>query len=118
MRKILCCGCRDWDSWDLIRNKMKDLSKDTIIIEGDARGADKMCGWIAEQLGLTVLKFPADWDKYGKAAGPIRNQQMIDKGKPTEAIAFWDGVSRGTSDMINRLKKANIPVDIVIKKKE
>lgn len=112
--RILICGSRDWSNWDKIRQYLRTLDKDTVIIEGDARGADKMSGYLAEkEFGFKVVKFPADWNKYDKAAGPIRNQQMITEGKPDKAVAFWDGESRGTADMIKRLESAKIPVDII-----
>lgn len=83
------------------------------MIEGEAKGADKMARYWAGQNGIPVEPYPALWDKYSRAAGPIRNQQMLDEGKPTYAIAFYDrprDESRGTADMVRRLKAAEIPV--------
>jgi hypothetical protein len=109
--KILVTGDREWSDretmWKVLAAR---LAPGDILIEGEARGADKMARQIAEELGIKVEKYPADWNAYGKAAGPIRNQQMIDEGKPQMAIAFhnnlWKG--KGTKDMVTRLKKHNI----------
>ena len=56
------------------------------------------------------LEFPAHWSEHGKAAGIIRNQEMVDfiKDKDCKAIFFWDGASRGTGDCLNRAKRAGI----------
>lgn len=78
------------------------------IIEGDARGADKWAGKWAKTNGITNTKFPADWDTHGKAAGFIRNAQMLDEGKPSLVVAFPGG--NGTQDMIERAKKAGLPI--------
>jgi DNA-binding MurR/RpiR family transcriptional regulator len=60
------------------------------------------------------LSYPADWEAYGKAAGPIRNQRMLDEGKPDLVIAFSDlPTTSGTYDMIKRAKAAGIPVYLV-----
>jgi hypothetical protein len=62
---------------------------------------------------MGVAVFPADWETHGRAAGPIRNQAMLDEGKPYLVIAFWDGKSKGTLDMISRATRAGVPVKIV-----
>lgn len=82
----------------------------TIIISGMALGADTLAVEFADWYGIPTLKFPADWDRYKKGAGPIRNQQMIDEGKPNLCVAFLMPNSRGTRDMITRCKFENIEV--------
>ena len=81
-KRILICGDRNYTDWTKIQEYLITLLKTTIIIHGGARGADSIAGNLATSLKIKVLKFPAEWDKYGKAAGSIRNQQMLDKGKP------------------------------------
>lgn len=71
--KVLCCGDRNWSSFDIIKRELEKfrehlLNEDIIIIEGVAKGADSISGWIARQLGYKVLEFPANWKKYGRAA--------------------------------------------------
>jgi hypothetical protein len=85
----------------------------TLVIHGGARGVDSMAGAAAAQLKIPIRVFPADWKKNGKAAGPIRNQQMLDEGKPDLVLAFWDGKSRGTEHMIGLAKKAGILCRVV-----
>lgn len=125
--RVLICGDRDWDDYEFIRAWVERLAKNhavvhemlknyprgfppLVIIEGEARGADKMARKAAEEFGLEVLKFPAKWNKYRNGAGPIRNQQMLDEGKPDIVLAFHDDIknSRGTADMVRKAESARI----------
>lgn len=109
--RVLCCGDRRWVDYELIKRQLVKLPKDTVIIHGDCRGADRIAGFVAEQLQLEVVKFPANWSKFGRAAGPIRNQQMLEEGKPDVVYAFHDRLmlSKGTADMIRKAEKAGVP---------
>ena len=110
--RILICGDRNWTDVDMIRKRLVDYGRDVdTVIEGEARGADRFARGVAESMGLKVMPFPADWTKYHKAAGAIRNQQMLDEGKPDEVWAFHDdlGNSKGTKDMVDRARKAGLP---------
>ena len=78
------------------------------VIHGGARGADTVAARWAEAHSLEVVKFPADWQRHGRAAGGIRNQQMLDEGHPDAVVAFPGGV--GTADMVRRAKAAGLPV--------
>lgn len=84
------------------------LPSDIIIISGGATGADTAALDWAVCNYTQLIEYPADWKKHGRAAGFIRNQQMINEGKPDICIAFPGG--NGTADMINRCNKAGIPV--------
>jgi hypothetical protein len=110
MKRVLICGSRDWTDKELIKSMIPRDAE--VVIHGAARGADVLAGECAKELGIPVIEFPAKWSQYGLSAGPKRNQQMLDEGKPTEVIAFSDHLqtSRGTSDMIRRAEKANIRV--------
>ena len=79
----------------------------TEVISGGAKGADKMGEEWAKQHNIPIKKFPADWKKYGKAAGPIRNTQMAKYGEAL--IAIWDGKSVGTEDILKKVKKLGKP---------
>ena len=109
--RVLVCGGRDFSDKALLENTLRLWHRvrgvDTII-EGNAHGADRMAGYWARKNRITNLKFPADWEAHGKAAGAIRNQQMLDEGKPDLVIAFPGG--RGTADMVKRARKAGIEV--------
>lgn len=84
------------------------------IVHGGAAGADTAADRAARKLGIHVMSEPAQWDIYGKAAGPIRNQLMLDKYHPDEVIAFrTSGKSSGTDHMIKCARKAGIPVTII-----
>lgn len=107
--RILVCGGRDWtDTEAVYRFLDKLLLSEQIdaVIEGDARGVDRIAGFWARRNKIDNLKFRADWSAHGKAAGPIRNQKMLDEGKPDLVVAFPGG--RGTADMVARAKRANI----------
>jgi hypothetical protein len=70
----------------------------SLVVSGMARGADKFGEVWAGMNNVPIKRFPADWDKHGKAAGFIRNKQMADNADAL--IAIWDGASRGTKNMI------------------
>lgn len=78
------------------------------IVSGTAYGADKLGEQLAEKLGLKLTKFPADWDAHGKAAGPIRNEQMGDYADA--ALILWDTQSRGALHMFKYMNKIRKPV--------
>lgn len=119
--KILCCGDRNWSSWRVIKKELASLPPTVVIIHGDARGADKMCGYVAEkQLGLTVRKYPAEWEKHGKAAGPIRNRHMFDTEQPELVLAFHNDLanSKGTKDMVSYARSKGCPVNVITEETE
>lgn len=112
--RILICGDRKWENQWSISIYLQKLPKnqDTIIIHGKAKGADSLAGLIASTLDMKVIEYPANWKRYGRAAGMIRNQQMLDEGKPKLVVYFHNDLdnSKGTKDMVNRAIKAGIPV--------
>ena len=108
----LICGGRDFIDTPLFERAMgaliDELGTPGRIIDGGARGADTMAGAFARKIGVEHSRFHADWMGYGRAAGVIRNQQMLDEGKPDLVIAFPGG--RGTADMVRRATKAGVAV--------
>lgn len=78
------------------------------LIDGAARGADRLGHQWARSRQVAAERYPANWDLDGKAAGPIRNQRMLDVGEPDMAIGFPGG--RGTADMTLRARRAGIEV--------
>ena len=116
MKSMLVCGDRNWVEFDIIRNCL-DLAKlagfDTII-EGEAKGADSIARDVGLLLGFKVIPVPAEWEKYHKAAGPIRNAKMLEY-KPSLCLAFHPNIeqSKGTLDMITKARKAGIIVILV-----
>lgn len=105
--RVLVCGGRDYDNVARAEEVLDALDID-VIIEGGARGADNLGYQYAYRHDILVETFPARWDRHGKAAGPLRNQRMLDEGKPDLVVAFPGG--RGTADMVRRAKKAGVPV--------
>lgn len=87
----------------------------TEVVHGDARGADKCAKWAAEEmLGIPCHTHPADWDRYGKAAGSIRNQEMLDKHPDIGMVlAFPLPGSIGTWDMVGRARP-DIPITVIV----
>jgi hypothetical protein len=115
-RRVLVTGDRDWECEDTIRQELALCTSMEKLGHGKARGADTIAGKIgAELIGEeNILGFQADWDRYHKAAGPIRNRQMRDEFMPDFVLAFHDDLerSKGTKDMIEIARKAGIPVKI------
>ena len=122
MTRLLVCGGRNFTNRQLLDSVLDNFlwgsGSIDVVIEGEARGADTLAREWAESRGIPIEPYPAKWGLYGKRAGPIRNQQMLDEGKPTYGIAFFDrpqNESRGTADMVWRLENAGINVIILIK---
>jgi predicted Rossmann-fold nucleotide-binding protein len=110
--RVLVCGGRDysdesavWGALDALRQRYGRLT----VIQGGATGADELARrWAVIQASTHLINEPADWKKHGKAAGPIRNQRMLDEHRPDLVLAFPGG--RGTADMVRRAKSAGVNV--------
>lgn len=111
--KILVCGSRTWSDYTTMAQWLNGHPRGSTVIHGAARGADQLAGTIARQLGYNVEEYPADWRGKGKAAGFIRNLEMLDQ-KPDKVIAFWDGASTGTKHMIDEARKRGVSVEVVL----
>jgi len=124
MFKILVCGGRTYGiTWvngvqvpdakevNFLNSTLDAIHKETPItnlINGAGNGADMLAiVWTAKNFILTTL-FPADWERHGKSAGPIRNKQMLDEGKPDLVVAFAGG--RGTANMVKQAMAAGVSV--------
>ena len=114
--RLLVCGSRDYKDPTVMNSLAGMLTDHDVLIHGNAPGADRLFAWCAKWTGCDVKRFDADWTKYGKAAGPIRNQRMLDEGKPDLVLAFINKPlveSRGTFDMVQRAKDAGVQVYVV-----
>jgi hypothetical protein len=109
---VIVCGSRRWRDRDKIANRLFDLPATSIIVHGNAQGADRIAHQEAEKLGFLVEPHPADWGGLGKSAGLIRNTVMADLGADL-CLAFWDGRSTGTAHMMSRARERGIPVEVV-----
>lgn len=108
---VLVCGGRDYDD----RERLFDIldvahaaNPIKLLVHGGASGADDLAGQWARHRGVHWKAYPAYWQSEGKAAGPKRNQRMLDDAEPHLVIAFPGG--KGTADMIQRANKAQVPV--------
>lgn len=113
--RVLVFGGRDFHNERLAFKALDLLHKKykfTCVIDGCAKGADTLGYRWAKRKGLATERYPANWAKYGRAAGPIRNRQMAEEGKPDIGVAFPGG--RGTANMKEQLKKLGIPIHSVV----
>ncbi len=107
--KVVIAGCRDYNNYDeatgyidyCLSHIMSE--NDIIIVSGCASGADALGERYALENGFEIERFPAEWGKYGRSAGPIRNRKMAEAADIV--ICFWDGKSIGTRSMIESAKK-------------
>ena len=116
MIKVIIAGTRDFNDYALLKKDvdyfLQDFNPSKIeIVSGNARGADKLGERYAKEHNLPVKLFPANWDKYGKRAGYLRNQEMANYSDVL--IAFWDEKSKGTKHMIDIAKKQGLTVIVV-----
>ncbi|MCD8387648.1 MAG: DUF2493 domain-containing protein [Bacteroidales bacterium] len=112
---LIIAGCRDFNDYELLSREVKSfagpfLSRVTVV-SGHAKGADKLGEKFAQENGLPLIIKPADWAAYGKAAGPKRNEEMARIS--SALVAFWDGQSRGTKNMIELARKHGLRVKVV-----
>ena len=116
--RVVIAGCRDYENYKAAKRFidicLSNVRKENniVIVSGGARGADAIGERYAKENGFAVEKYLADWEKYGKSAGPIRNKQMAEIAD--YVICFWNEKSKGTKSMIDFAKKLNKPVKIKI----
>jgi YspA, cpYpsA-related SLOG family len=109
--RILVCGGRSFDNaalMDLTLDQAHDAGPITVLIHGLAKGADALAADWANRNNVRVQGFRPDWKKYGKLAGPIRNERMLKEGMPQLVLAFKG--SKGTADMVRQARHAGVPV--------
>ena len=121
MIKVIVAGSRTFTNFSLCEKELirfikthhrKGIMKSDIeIVSGTARGADKLGEKFAIKYGFKVTQFPAEWDKYGKSAGYIRNKQMAEYA--THCIVFWDGISKGSQHMIDLAKSRDLVTNVI-----
>ena len=116
---LLVCGSRTLIDFGLVVTKLDlyccELGKIVVVTGACPTGADALAEKWAFLRYHTVKRFHADWEKHGKAAGPIRNREMVEwvAERESYAVAFWDGKSRGTTDCIRRIRERKIPLKVV-----
>lgn len=118
--RIIVAGGRDFDNYILLSETLDAvLERCTVskvqIVSGCCRGTDTLGERYAKEHGIPVVRFPADWPAYGKAAGPIRNRKMAEYAAECDGmlVAFWDGKSRGTASMVRLAEKYGLQIKTI-----
>jgi len=117
--RLAIIGSRDFNDYDLldktINNHFYDYSHEELmfdeIISGAAAGADSLGAKFAKDNNIKLTEFPAQWEKYGKRAGFLRNEDIILNSD--FVLAFWDGLSKGTANSLSIAKRLKKPTMIV-----
>lgn len=114
--RVIIAGTRDFDDYGLLCRHTDYMLSDKrtkrriVIVSGAARGADTLGEQYARERGYQIRRYPADWYKYGKKAGPLRNDLMARNADAL--IAYWDGRSPGTSNMIETARNYGLQISI------
>lgn len=110
--RVLVCGGRHYEDMGAVWSQLDALLWSNIdhmtVIQGGASGADALARSWCESNEVPFMTYRAHWHTHGKAAGPIRNQQMLDEGKPDLVLAFPG--HNGTADMVRRAREAGVEV--------
>ena len=120
--RMIVCGGVHFNDYDMLKSKLDQLITQyeyVTLVSGHAKGADTLAEKYAADKGIPIKVFPADWTKYGKAAGPIRNRAMLEyaKEKTPVVVAFWNGESRGTGNMLKQARKAGAECHVFLYEK-
>lgn len=109
-------GYTDYASFKAKCDALLDRKTDIEIVSGGASGTDAMAERYAHELGCSLQIFPAEWSRYGKRAGYVRNREMhsyISTFPERGVIAFWDGQSKGTAQSFTLAKEFDNPIRII-----
>jgi len=115
--KLIVAGSRSFNDYQKLKSTLdqvlKHLDKTELeIVSGTAKGADTLGEKYAIANGFKIKRFPANWQQYGKKAGPLRNEKMAKYA--THCVVFWDGVSRGTKSMINLAERHQLDLKVFL----
>lgn len=107
--KTIIAGSRTITDYEIVKKAIRDSGFEiSEVVSGTASGVDRLGERYARENGLPIRQFPAEWNEYGKAAGPIRNVQMAEYADAL--IAIWDGCSSGTRHMIKAAEKNDLKI--------
>lgn len=116
MKRVVVSGCREYNNYVEAKTYIEeclnefDIKEKIVFVVGGCKGADKLAEISAQENGIDIEIHPAQWEKFGRKAGPLRNKQMVEKSD--YVICFWDGNSRGTKSTINYARQHNKPLKI------
>jgi hypothetical protein len=114
MVRVIIAGSRSFQDYELLKSKCDKILQnfeEVEIVSGGCRGSDALGERLALESGFGLKLFPADWDKYRKSAGHIRNAQMADYADCL--ILFWDGISKGSEDMLALARKKDLKIRVI-----
>ena len=117
-KKVIIAGSRGFTDYNKLKHACDNIlgglypNLPIAIISGTSSGCDALGERYAHERGYALQRHPADWKKYGKAAGPIRNRKMAENADVL--IAFWNGRSKGTKNMIETAKKFGLIVETIL----
>lgn len=109
--KLIIAGSRGYGkarALELVTRAMEDIRRPSLVISGTARGIDQAGEEWAAAVGLPVERVPADWERYGRAAGPLRNALMAEMADAL--LLIWDGASRGSASMLKEAHKRHLRI--------
>ena len=109
--KVAIVGSREYPNLSKVRAYIQNLPIDTVIVSGGAKGVDKCAEKVAEFIGLQTEIYHSDWHRLEKAAGIIRNQDLVNAAD--KLVAFWDGESKGTKNTIATAKKLGKEMTVI-----
>ena len=116
IKRVAVAGCRKYENYEEAKEYIdfciSEIRKKytLVLVSGGCRGADALGERYAAENGLKTEKYPADWEKYGRAAGPMRNKKIAEISD--YIICFWDGQSKGTKSLLRFAEKLQKPVKI------
>lgn len=113
-KRVIVFGSRSFNDYETLAHKLDCILAnwlDVTIISGCAKGPDQLGEKYATENGYELIRIPAQWDVYGKKAGFLRNGEML--AVATHAVGFWDGQSKGTADMIAKVKRQGLPLRVI-----
>ena len=114
MFRVIIAGSRDLEDYELVKAyadfKLSNIEDEIEIVSGTASGADTLGERYAKEKGYRLKRFPADWDRYGRRAGPMRNRLMAEYADAL--LAYWNGESRGTANMIEEARARGLKIGI------
>ncbi len=105
--RVIVCGGRNYAKREFMAEVIRGLAPETTVVHGAAPGADTLAGELAKERGLAVEEHPADWKKYGRSAGPLRNREMLAAGAEL-VVAFPGGA--GTGHMLGIAREAGLMI--------
>ena len=116
MRRVIICGSRKFTNYNLLKlslDRYFDNTEGVVILSGDANGADKLGEQYAEWRHIPIEHYPADWDRYGKRAGMMRNLEMSEDADECVAFIAKGCESKGTRNMISIMKRKGKKVTVI-----